>query len=442
MATAPSSTFAAVERYQTLFDQFEREHPASPWLARKRRAAIERVAALGFPTRRHEEWKYTDIAEAANFALSPLFKGETAAHEEVRAANLPFGALPGHRLVFVDGHYAPELSILTDLPEGVEVVNLATALANHSEVAQESLGRIVDAEGEVFAALNTAFAQDGAFVRVPSGIAVEAPVILLFVTSREGATITNPRNLILLGANSSLHVVEIYASTGEGQYLTNTVTEIVTGPNSQFEHIKVQNESPAAYHVGTTQLLAGRDAVANAHTVNFGGHLARNNGNAVMNGSGATVTLNGLVVGRDDQLVDNHTVMDHAQPHCTSHEMYAHVMDDRSTAVFNGKIFVRLDAQKTDAKQSNRSLLLSPNATINTKPQLEIFADDVKCTHGATVGQLDEEALFYLRARGIPARAARNILIRAFANEILESFSIDALRDELEELLVARLATD
>ena len=431
-------TAGAVERYQSAFEQFEREHPSSNWLRDTRRRAMENFARLGFPTVRDEEWKYTDITPAANLAATPIFQFDLNGSAQKIGQNLPFSSLEAHLLVFVNGHFAPALSRSQILPEGVEIMPLSQAFHNENEVVQEHFGRILE-ENETFNALNTAFAQDGAFIKIPANLTLEIPIHLLFLTTGEAATVTHPRNLILLGNHAQAMVLETYASSGDGTYFSNAVTEISTGAGAKIEHIKTQIESPKAFHVGTIQIAAARDVTASSHVLNFGGRIVRNNSNAVLADENAEVTLNGLVVGRDSQVVDNHTSMDHAAPHCASHENYAHVLDDSSTGVFNGKIFVRLDAQKTDAKQSNRTLLLSPDAQINAKPQLEILADDVRCTHGATIGQLDEIAEFYLRARGIPKRQAKAILVRAFAAAVFESISIESVRAELEARLSDRL---
>ncbi len=432
-------TQGAVTRYQEAFAQFEREHPAPAWLQTKRREAIQTFARLGFPTVRDEEWKYTDITPAANLVATPIFHFELNGAAAQVQTQLPFQALEGHRLAFVNGHYSPALSHVGALPEGVEVRPLSEALAAGSERVQQAFGRSVDGE-ETFVALNTAFAQDGAFVFVPADAELAEAVHLLFLTTGETATVSHPRNLVLLGHNASLKLVETYCSSTEGVYLTNAVTEIESGAGAKLEHIKAQLESPKAFHMSTTKVGAARDSQLVSSSLNLGGRIVRNNSIAVMQGEGAEVTLDGLVLTDNEQHIDNHTTMDHAQPHCASHELYAHVLNDRSVGVFNGKIFVRLDAQKTDAKQSNRTILLSGDATINAKPQLEILADDVRCTHGATIGQLDDNAQFYLQARGIPAREARSILIRAFANEVLEPISLEAVRDEMEARIIAKLA--
>jgi len=433
-------TEGAVTRYQEAFARFEREHPAPSWLAQKRRDALSTFARLGFPTVRDEEWKYTDITPAANLVATPVFHFEANGAAGNLQSLLPFLGLEGHRLVFVNGHFAPTMSRIGQVAEGVEIRALSEAITGQSERLQQAFGRSVDGE-ETFVALNTAFAQDGAFIFVPNGVEVEQFVHLVFLSTHNGneATVSHPRNLVLLGQNAGLKLVESFVSDGDGVYLSNSVTEVETGVGARLEHVKAQLESKRAFHVGTIQIGAARDSQIRSSVLNLGGRIVRNNSVAVMRDSGAEVTLNGLVAARDEQHIDNHTTMDHAQPHCASHELYAHVLNDKSVGVFNGKIFVRLDAQKTDAKQSNRTILLSGDATINAKPQLEILADDVRCTHGATIGQLDETAQFYLQSRGVPALEARAILIRAFAGEVLQSISMDAVREEMEARLSAAI---
>ena len=436
---ASPTTQAAVERYVAAFSDFQTNHPAPAWLHEKRRAAMDAFQRLGFPTVRDEEWKYTDVTPVANLAATPVFRPDLNGNAPHIAAQLPFGELAGHRLTFVNGHFAPELSQIGELPDGATIKPMARAIEENAEQLQTHFGRHLDAENETFAALNTAFAQDGAFIHLADGVKLDASIHLTFISSGAGETVTHPRNLIILGAGAVAHVVETYAAADDGVYFCNAITEVETSNGAQLEHIKVQREGEKAFHIGTLQLWSAENVTASSHCLNFGGRIVRNNSNAILAAPNSEITLNGLVVGRGAQHVDNHTVMDHAQPHCDSHENYAHVLDDHSTGVFNGKIFVREDAQKTDAKQSNRTLLLSRDAQIDAKPQLEIFADDVKCTHGATIGQLDEEALFYLRARGVPERTARNILIRAFAAEVFETISQDDLRAALEDELNKRL---
>lgn len=423
---------AARDRYSARHEAFLNEQSEATWLRDLRGRAIARFAELGFPTTRHEEWKYTDTRPIAAFETgdAPSPNG----HASVEKWQLD-GA---HRLVFLAGRFAPELSQLQALPDGVTVCSLAEALSRDSEIVQQNLARYAEFEDAAFVALNTAFFQDGAFIHVPQNVVVETPIHLLFLTP--DGMLSQPRNLFLIGDNSQITIVEEYAAKSvQGRGFTNGVTEISAGKNAQIDHYKVTTEGEAAFHVGTMQVQQDRDCNFSSHSITFGGQIVRHQANAVMGESGIETTLNGLYVGGGDQVIDNHTVMDHAQPHCNSHELYAGVLAGRARGVFNGKIFVRLDAQKTDAKQTNRALLLSSDAEIDAKPQLEIFADDVKCTHGATVGQLDEDALFYLRARGINQHDAQDILTYAFAGEIIERVQVAPLRERLEQALFAKL---
>jgi len=304
------------------------------------------------------------------------------------------------------------------------------------EAAAGQLARIAPFDQHAFVALNTAFLDDGAYLKLPAGAIVPQPIHVLFITtSAAGRPVTHPRVLIVLEPNSQASVVETYAGDPDAAYFTNAVTEIVLGENAVLHHCKVQHESAAAYHIGSMQVRAGRSSTCASHSISLGGALVRNDIVAVLNGEGAECTLNGLYLADGQRLVDNHTTIDHAQPHCASREVYKGILADRARGVFNGKIVVRPDAQKTDAKQTNRALLLSADALINTKPQLEIFANDVKCTHGAAVGQLDDEAVFYLRSRGLGEAAARQLLIHAFAAEVLDRLSIEPIRARVEETL-------
>jgi Fe-S cluster assembly protein SufD len=311
------------------------------------------------------------------------------------------------------------------------------------------LGRQVDSDARAFAALNSAFVDDGAYVRVRDGVVLDTPLQLLFVSSAVTASsapaatmTTHPRTLVVLGANSQSQIVETYVGLPGQGYFTNAVTEVFVGENAVLDHYKVQEESVEAFHIASMHVRAARNANFSSHSFALGGKLVRNDAVATMAGAGSECTLNGLYLADGDRLVDNHTTIDHAEPHCPSHEVYKGIIGGKARAVFNGKIIVRPDAQKTDAKQTNRALLLSDGATINTKPQLEIFADDVKCTHGAAIGQLDEDALFYLRARGLTLQDARDMLIHAFAGEILDRVRIEPLRAALETELYAQLARD
>ena len=418
-------------------------------LSSLRREAIGRFAALGFPTIKHEEWKYTSVAPIVRVPFQPAVRDEIAVMERDLK---PFGDVAQCRLVFVNGRFAPHLSSdVSELPPGVRAGSLADALRSDSAIVEAHLAQYANFDNHTFVALNTALMEDGAFVHIRRGAVVEEPIHLLFVSTTNGEPwVSHPRNLIVLDENSQATVVETYVgnrtategsrATTEGcPYFTNAVTEIVAGENAVLDHIKAQRENEAAFHIATVQLQLSRSSAVTSFSISLGGALARNDINAVLGGEGGEVTLNGLYVANGTQHVDHHTLIDHAQPHCPSHELYKGILDDKATAVFNGKIYVRPDAQKTDAKQTNQNLLLSQDATINTKPQLEIYADDVRCTHGATVGQLDADALFYLRSRGISADEARALLTYAFASDILSRLKAEPLRTRLEELLFTRL---
>jgi Fe-S cluster assembly protein SufD len=357
-----------------------------------RKRGAEHFRTRGYPTTRDEEWRFTNVA--------PIAK-----------ADFPMAA-PN-----LNGH------------------NLRAALERHPGLIEEHLGRYASCEANPFVSLNTASFEDGAFLHVPRNTVVETPLWIDF-TAVPGRT-THPRNLIVVDANSQVRIVERYR--GSGRYFTNAVTEIVVGENSMVEHVKLEEESLESFHVATIQVSQSRNSNFKSQNISFGGALVRNDVNAVLS-TGCEGTLNGLYLASGKQHIDNHTALDHAAPHAASYEVYKGILDGTSSAVFNGKIFVRKDAQKTDAKQTNKNLVLSEGATINTKPELQILADDVRCTHGATIGQLDEEALFYLRTRGIRTTDARDLLIYAFARDIIERIGIPSVHEYLEQALFERLA--
>jgi Fe-S cluster assembly protein SufD len=323
----------------------------------------------------------------------------------------------------------------------VRLGNLAAALRGDGELLERHLTRHAAPEKTPFAALNTAFMRDGALVHVPAGTTLEQPVHLVFVTSPDAAgAVAHPRNLVVVERDGRASVVESYVTLAEGAtYLTNAVTEVVSGENAWTEHTRIQRESERAYHVGLTHVDQARGSHYRSFTLAMGGAIARHNLHVRLNAPGIETLMYGLYLARGEQVVDNHTAIYHDHPNCNSWEVYKGVLDDRSRAVFNGKVFVKPEAQKTDAKQTNRNLLLSPGAKVNTKPQLEIFADDVKCTHGATVGFLDPQGLFYLRSRGIPPETARRVLTYAFAAEVVDEVALPPVREELNRLVLARL---
>jgi Fe-S cluster assembly protein SufD len=422
--------------YLANFTRFEKDLAAhgSPALHRLRKAAIGRFEELGFPTARNEDWKFTSVAQLARVPFQLAAKG----HLDGRELFLKLRP-DAIRLVFVNGFYAPEHSMTTGLPPRVIVSNLAAALDTYQELIEPHLARTARYEDQPFTALNTAFIRDGAFVYVPKGTLVDKPIHLVFVaTSGSEPALACPRNLIVVGESSQATLVENYEGPAQATYFTNTVTEVVAGENAVIDHYKIQREGRDAYHIATTQVQQARSSTFSSHYLGFGGALVRNESRVVLGAEGCECTLNGLYLATSKQHMDNFTVIDHAMPHCASHELYKGILDDKAHGVFNGKIFVRQDAQKTDAKQTNQTLLLSEDATINTKPQLEIYADDVKCTHGATVGQLRADALFYLRSRGIDLEAARSLLIYAFANDIIGRIKVESIRTQLEDALLAR----
>ena len=319
---------------------------------------------------------------------------------------------------------------------------LARSIGESADVVESHLTRAAAADRYAFTALNTAFLLDGAFVFVPAGVIVDAPIHCVFMsTAEEQPTAAHPRVLVVIGAGSRATIVESYSGRGSSAYFTNAVTEVFAGENATVDHYKLQQENAAAAHIGALYLRAERHAKVSCHSINLGGSLVRNDVVAVLDGEGGECALNGLCLylADDRRVVDNHTTIDHAKPHCGSREIYKGILADHARAVFNGKIIVRPDAQKTDAKQTNKALLLSEDAQINTKPQLEIFANDVKCTHGAAIGQMDDEAIFYLRARGLDEPEARRMLIRAFAGDVLGRMPIEALGARLDEELMRRL---
>ena len=409
----------------------------APWLRKIRGEASLKAAELGLPTIKDEEWKFTNVAPLSQLTLEPAEKSSPdLAPEDI--ARFSFG-LDCHRLVFVDGRFSAKLSVLPKAGSDLQVGSLAGFIKSNSPEVAKHLAAHACFGTNFFTALNTAFFQDGAFVSIAAGKTADKPIHLLFVGASEqpGAT-SFPRTLILAGKGAELKIIESHVSLADATRVTSAVTELVLEPNARVEHCKIQQDSERAFHVATVQAVLAKDGRWVSHSIALGSRIARNQVQALFDAEGGEAVLNGLYLGHGDQLIDHHTVVDHAKPHCESHEFYHGILDGRAHGVFNGKIFVRQDAQKTNAKQTNRNLLLSDNAVIDTKPQLEIYADDVKCTHGAAIGQLSEEAVFYLRARGIGEALARRMLIQAFASGVVGRIGIEAVRAELEQMLVKR----
>ncbi len=427
--------------YLEKFERFEEQAKQPAWVFPMRKAGIARFAELGFPTLQQEDWRFTNVAPIAKLPFKPVFRASSNNLTREGIAEFTFGSLAASRLVFVNGHYVEELSSSAGpQPQGVIVSSLAAALAGDTGLIKEHLARYAQGEDNPFVALNAAFFQDGGFVYVPAGKRLEAPVHLLFIsTASEAGATSHPRNLIIAEKASQVTVLESYLSLAEVSYFTNAVTEMILSDGAVVEHVKFQDEGRNAYHLASIHAHLERRCNFVSHSIATGARLSRNNICTALAGEGVECILNGLYLTRGDQLADHHMVVEHAQPHCNSHEYYNGILDGHSRGVFHGRILVRRPAQKTDAKQTNKNLLLSEDATVDTKPQLEIYADDVKCTHGATIGQLNEESIFYLRARGIGAETARRMLIHAFAGEIIERVRHAPAREELDKLVWERL---
>ena len=427
----------AVDARDRYLAEFETRHDAlggPAWLGPVRRAAIARFAARGFPTTRDEDWRYTSLAAlaATPFRPGPHADGPGLPAEVIE--RLALGGSEWPRLVFVDGRYSARHSSVGAMPGGGRVVSLGEAMTTDRDLVEAHLTK----DAGVFADLNTAFLQDGALVHLPPGARAELPLELLFVARTPGV-LAQPRILLVAGPQSRLSIVERYVGlTGEA-YFTNTVTEIAAGPGAAIDHYALQEQGANAFHVATLHAALERDSAVATCGVTFGGRLARTTLSMTLGGVGARGELRGLYVVGGRQHVDHHVTVDHAVPHGSSRQLYKGVLDGQARAVFNGRIVVRPDAQKTDAAQTNKHLLLSDGVEVDSKPQLEIFADDVKCTHGAAEGQLAPEALFYLQSRGLTEATARGLLTYGFAREVLEHVAIEPIRTHLDRLLTARL---
>jgi Fe-S cluster assembly protein SufD len=433
-----------IAAYTEAFERFTRNGggrgPAE--LVARRREAFERFSRSGFPTAKDEEWRFTPVGPIAGTVWG---LAGPAAGDPVTAADLApfrFEQPEWTTLVFVDGRFDAALSHRPVQSGGVTVETLAEALSRDPALASR-IGAIAPLDATPFAALNTAFAKDGAVVRVPAGADAGDPIHLLFVSTAAAAgTASQLRTLIVIEPGARAQVVESYVGLGGGRYFTNAVTEVTVGDSAWVEHSRIQRESEAGYHIGLTHVEQGRDSHYRSFTLSMGGAIARHDLRARLGAENVETLLYGLYLGREEQLVDNHTVIYHDQPNCRSWEVYKGILDGKSHAVFNGKVFVKPAAQKTDAKQTNRNLLLSSTAKVDTKPQLEIFADDVKCTHGATVGRLDESAFFYLQSRGIPRARAQELLTYAFAAEVVGEVASTPVREALDRLLRRRLGAE
>jgi Fe-S cluster assembly protein SufD len=424
-----------VAHYTAEYRRSVEQGAAQPrWMGQARDSAMAQFERLGFPTTKIEQWRFTSVAPIAErtFAL---------AKDGIAAGGIPQTqalSAPIAHAVCVNGRFAPQLSRLDGLPKGVQLVGLEAAIASHPTLVEPYLAKLSLTQTNAFTSLNTAFLRDGLVLIIPARAVIEQPIEVTFASVSEGGgSVSHPRFLIVAGEASQATVLERYS--GKGGAFTNAVSEVWVGPNAVVDHYKLQEEPADSFHIAGMFLHCARGGTFSSHSLTFGGGLVRNDVVATLAGEGIDCTLNGLYVGRGTQLIDNHTTIDHAMPHCGSHEIYKGILGDRARAVFNGKIIVRPDAQKTDAKQTNKALLLSDEANINSKPELEIFANDVKCTHGAAIGQLDDAAMFYLRSRGLGVSESRAMLVHAFAGDILNRVKIAPVRQYLEEILMARL---
>jgi Fe-S cluster assembly protein SufD len=407
-----------------------------------RESAIARFSELGFPTTRrgNEEWKYTDVSSIAKASYASLVPLPT---DRVAAKTLDQHIMGGsvwNRLVFVDGHWLPDLSWLPSLPPEVMAMSIAKAMTSQPDLITDDLAQHASFQESGFTALNTAFLQDGALLTIPEGVEVEEPIHLIFLSSgQEQGSVSHPRTLVTLGAHAKATVIESYGGLVDGPYFTNAVSEFVLGPGAHLESFHLQQHGHQAYHVGSTQVKLANDSSFVAGAFDFGGTLSRNTLSVALEGTGSSCNLYGLYMTNDGQHVDNQVFVDHAAPHTTSRQLYKGVLNGRSRGVFHGSITVRQNAQKTDALQMDKNLLLSDDAEADTKPALWIYADDVKCGHGATCGKLDDTAMFYLRSRGLDETSARRMLIHAFANEILDNVVLTPLRVHLEQFVTSSL---
>ena len=412
---------------------------APAWVRERREQASRRFAEVGFPNTRQEDWRFTNVTPIAD-ARFALANGAFA-----QAASLIAGVkVPGAlTLAIVNGRFAAGLSDLSAMPKGVRIAGLRDGARDGTDGLEQHLAKVFSVDTHPFAALNTAHLDDGVAIFVTSGAAIETPVHIVTVTGGDGKPVTaHPRVLVVAGANSQARIAQTFIGAADSVYFNNAVAEVVVDEGAIVEFYTDQRESLQAYHIANIQAHVAAKGVFASHAFSIGARIQRHDIGIGLKGEGADCTMNGVYLADGERLLDTHTSLDHAMPHCTSHEVYKGILAGKAKAVFNGRIIVRIDAQKTDAKQTNRALLLSDDATINSNPQLEIFADDVKCTHGAAVGQLDEEAMFYLQARGLTRAEARDMLLHAFAGEVLEGLKIPALREQIEKTFFTALAQD
>jgi Fe-S cluster assembly protein SufD len=400
-----------------------------------REQAIDSFLRQGIPNRKSEEYKYVNMEQVLKDGFA--FTGnKTTIDEPIKHLKFPEGAII---IVVENGAFKSELSELTGLPKGLTICSLAVASHKYAALFESNYATVANIYTDPFAALNTAITKDGVFIHVAKNTVIETPVHIVHISSTNSNTIIHPRNLIIAEANAQVKIIESYKTVeSTAKTFNNALTEIIIDQNAIVDHYKIQEENEWGYLMNTTQALQKQQSVFSTHTFIFDGSLVRNNLNIILDGEGIETHLNGLYLTKGNQVVDNHTLVDHRKPNCNSNELYKGIVEDKSSATFNGKIYVRKDAQKTNAFQSNKNILLSDDGTVNTKPQLEIYADDVKCSHGTSTGKLDEEKIFYLRARGLSETSAKKLLMHAFASEVTDTVKIDSLKEYLESKISER----
>lgn len=408
-----------------------------PWLQAIKNATLAAFTAQGFPTVRHEDWKYTNITPLTKQNFQTAKQNVNGALTSINITPFLTTDLLQHQLVFIDGYFAPTLSSINNLPAGVTITHLAQALAEDNSHVKTYLNKLAAQQVHAFKQLNTLFMQDGAVIRLAANTQLTQPIYLLFINSDSRNNNMNTlRNLIIAEENSHASIVENYVSLNSNHYFTNTITEVFLNKRANISHYKLQQEGKQAFHIGTLEVQQQEYSHFTSHSFALGGSLVRSDINIDLAAEHAVCALNGLYLASGRQHIDHHTSVHHRKPHGTSQEYYKGVLTDRARAVFNGKVLVAQGAYKTNAQQTNKNLLLSSEAEIDTKPQLEIYADDVQCTHGAAIGQLNEDALFYLRARGIDDAQARSLLIYAFIQELFEKIPVLPLREQLQNSLI------
>ncbi len=427
-----------IQHYLNDFEQLG-DNIKSDWFSEQRQSALSLFKESGFPSSRQENWKYTDTRPIAKKEF--LHSSDTSvsiSSDQIDAVR--FQGLDCYELVFINGIYSIDHSRIQGLPENIVIENMAAALAKDSELLEKHLARYADNKVSPFTALNTAFIQHGTYINVPKNTAIDKPINILYLSKNNDQPFaSHPRNLIVMGEQSEATLIESYIGIDDANYFTNAVTEVSLSASAILKHYKIQQESLNAYHIGNLNVMQGKDSRFESNSISLGGSLVRNDIHGHLAAEGASIVMNGLYMTDNKQHIDNHTRVDHLKPNTYSTETYRGVLNGKSRAVFNGKVVVHPQAQKIEAHQNNANLLLSDDAEIDTKPELEIYADDVKCSHGATVGQLDQDMLFYLRSRAIDEETAKSLLTYAFADEVLKDISFAPVKNRLEYLIVGRL---